>query len=89
MATRPAAHVPIGFGDLTRLLDKQAERGVQIHQHDFRDSPHVEHLRWHPAQYSAVLDDFMRGLLRSDISQQSDSREKVDASAALTETMLQ
>ena len=40
----------------------QAERGVEVHQHDFQDSPHVEHLRWHPAQYSAALDEFMHGL---------------------------
>ncbi len=70
-------------------LHMQAERGVEIHQHDFRDSPHVEHLRWHPAQYSAALDDFMRGLLRSDTSQQSESRQDVDASSALAESILQ
>ncbi|XP_078438715.1 alpha/beta-Hydrolases superfamily protein [Wolffia australiana] len=43
------------------FIESQRDKGREVHAHDFRVSPHVDHLRTFPRVYSAKLHDFLHG----------------------------
>lgn len=48
--------------EVTRFMNMQADRGIQVHSKQWHDSPHCEHLRWHRDEYASQMNQFLKNL---------------------------
>jgi len=46
--------------DIIHHIHQMESHGVEVYSHNFETSAHVEHYRYFPEQYSAVVDQFLK-----------------------------
>jgi len=65
-------------------MQAEAVRGSRIYAQRWHDTPHVEHYRLHPEQYTDILSRFVSEALALAVGNSTDSRDAYDSSSFLS-----